>query len=293
MNLQHNLDTTLSWSTVNKMQLFDDKFDLISHSINTDNNNLKLLKILPHYNELTMYTASKQFLISPSPNVKDLGITVDNKLNWSQHIFTISRKSKQISGWILSVFYCREPYTMLTLFNALVRSRLEYCCELWNPHLIGDINVIEKVQRSFTHRIDGMRELNYWERLEKLKIFSLQRRREQNIIVHVWKILNQVYPNTVDMSFKENRRSNAIRAVVKPLPRLQGKPLTVYEESFLVKAAKLWNCVPPKLTRITVLGTFKTQLNKFLKDIPDKPPIPGYPYINNNSLIHQNLSLNL
>ena len=109
-----------------------------------------------------------------------------------------------------------------------------------------------------------MRELNYWERLDKLKmIFLLQRRREKNIILHVWKILNKVYPNTVDMSFKEIRRTNAIRAVVKPLPRLQGRPLTVFEESLLVKAAKLWNCVPSKLTRITVLGIFKAKLNKF------------------------------
>ena len=39
---------------------------------------------------------------------------------------------------------------MLTLFKALVMSRLDYGCQLWSPYLIKHINMVEKVQRSFT-----------------------------------------------------------------------------------------------------------------------------------------------
>ncbi len=74
---------------------------------------------------------------------------------------------------------------MLTLFQSLIRTRLEFCCEIWNPYLLKDIRRIEQVQRSFTVRITGMRDLNYWERLVKLKIRSLQRRRERQIILYV------------------------------------------------------------------------------------------------------------
>ena len=242
--LQQNLDKIINWSKVNNMELNKDKFEFISHKINTDNNNLKLLKVLPLYNEYSIYNTSNQHSISPSDYVKDLGITIDNKLNWNQHIFTISRKAKQITGWILSVFYSRDKNTMLTLFNSLVRSKLEYCCEIWSPHLIKNINTIEKIQSSFTYRIEGMKELNYWDRLSTLNIMSLQRRRERQTLLHVWKILNKVYPNTINLNFKNHQRSGAIRAIMKPLPKLQGRALTVYEESFLIKAAKLWNILP-------------------------------------------------
>ena len=78
---------------------------------------------------------------------------------------------------------------MLTLFKALVMSRLDYVCQLWSPYLIKHINMVEKVQRSFTRFISGMAGLSYTERLTVLKMYSLKRRRERYIIIYVWKIL--------------------------------------------------------------------------------------------------------
>ena len=77
---------------------------------------------------------------------------------------------------------------MLTLFKALVMSRLDYGCQLWSLYLIKHINMVEKVQRSFTRLISGMAGLSYTERLTVLKLYSLQRRREGYNIIYVWKI---------------------------------------------------------------------------------------------------------
>ena len=54
--------------------------------------------------------------------------------------------------------------------------------------------------------------------------------------------------------------------------------LTQYDESFTIKAARLWNILPPELTQITSLVEFKSGLDSFLSTVPDEPPIPGYPY---------------
>lgn len=174
---------------------------------------------------------------------------------------------------------------MLPLFKSLIRSKLEFCSELWNPYKQKDINKIEALQKSFTYRISGMQESNYWKRLKLLNLMSLQRRRERNIILFVWKIKNSVYPNVTNLQFKEHKRSNAIRAILKPLPKASGKIQTLFEESFLIKSAKLWNLLPAQLTRTTEQFSFKNGLRKFLENIPDKPPISGYPYTSNNSLL--------
>ena len=55
--------------------------------------------------------------------------------------------------------------------------------------------MVEKVQRSFTRLISGMKGLSYPERLTALKLYSLQRRRERYIILYVWKILEGLVPN--------------------------------------------------------------------------------------------------
>ena len=78
-----------------------------------------------------------------------------------------------------------------------------------------------------------------------------------------------------------------MKANLKPLPKVRGKLLTTYEESFLIRACKLWNALPPHLTHITTLDSFKVHFNDFAQTVPDKPPLPGYPYINSNSLIEQ------
>ena len=51
---------------------------------------------------------------------------------------------------------------------------------------------LEAVQRSFTAKIDGMEDKNYWQRLSSLKLFSLQQRRERFIIIHMWKIFKGI-----------------------------------------------------------------------------------------------------
>ena len=105
---------------------------------------------------------------------------------------------------------------MLTLFKTMVRSRLEYCCPVWNPSKITDIEAIENVQRNYTRRILGCQQLDYWDRLKKLDLLSLQRLRERYILIHTWKMANDLAPNDINMVFKENAR-HGIKAIVPPL----------------------------------------------------------------------------
>ena len=124
-----------------------------------------------------MYFAS-DFAIFPSPLVRDLGIFIDEELNWSGHYNIVLQKAKKMCAWIFSSIYSRDKEVLLILFNALVRTNLENCCEVWCPHLKKDIVSFEQIQRLFTSRISGQQELNYWKRLHDLKINSLQRRRK-------------------------------------------------------------------------------------------------------------------
>ena len=270
--LQSDLNRVIEWSQKNKMELNNDKFELICHRANKNSKNIELLKELPFSSEFSVYDVSSDIQISPSPFVKDLGIYITSDLNWDVHITKCCKKATQVSAWILHVFYTRNKEVMLTLFNSLVRSLLEYCPEVWNPYKKKNIVLIEQVQRSFTSKINGMKELNYWERLAKLNILSLQRM----LIIIVWKIKNGLYPNSINLQFKLNRRPAFIKADLQPMPTEPGLR-NKFDNSFVIKAAKLWNKLPPYLTYVTDLVAFKAGLDKFLIDIPDLPPIPGYP----------------
>ena len=285
--LQNNLNSIIEWSKSNNMTLNTTKFEFLSFKLFRKNNtDFNLLNELPFQNSIKSYSADNNLLF-PSSSVRDLGVIFDANLEWKNHYTKLYRSSKQITGWILNTFFSRDKHTMLTLFNSLVRSRLEFGCEVWNPYLKKDILLIEQIQRSFTHRIKEVKDLDYWNRLKSLNLLSLQRRRERSILLHVWKIVNGVYPNSIDLNLKLHKRSNSLKAVLRPLPKTRGKLLSIFENSFIINAPKLWNVLPATLTQTKSLNCFVHKLDLFLSEVPDEPPLPGYPCKNNNSLIEQ------
>ncbi len=216
--------------------------------------------------------------------MRDLGVIVTPELSWSLHISHIVKKATQAASWALSVFRYRDHHTMLTLYKSLVRSHLEYCCPLWNPHNnVSDIKLLESIQRTFTAKIDGYSDLNYWDRLASLRLMSLQRRRERYIIIYMWKMMHGLVPNAITVKWHYNERSG-IRAILPVIPK--HKPsMKVHESSLSIIGPRLWNTIPADCTSCTSLESFKSRLQKHLDKIPDLPPVGNYCLKNKNSLL--------
>ena len=85
------------------------------------------------------------------------------------------------------------------LYKSMVRSLVEYCCPLWNPIKVGDIQELESVQKTFTTRICDMKDIHYWDRLKHLSLMSLQCHTERYIIIHMWKILHSCTSNDMQL----------------------------------------------------------------------------------------------
>ena len=130
-----------------------------------------------------------------------------------------------------------------------------------------------------------MSELNYWERLKKLSLFSLQRRRERYIILHIRKILNSKTSNDLSIEFVFRPRLGNLAKI--PLCKRSSSAFhwTAYERSFAVMGPKLWNCIPYNLNSIQNMELFKIWFTGFLMTVPDTPPVRGYTATNSNSLL--------
>ena len=146
----------------------------------------------------------------------------------------------------------------------MVRSTLEYCCPVWNPAKVKDIQALENIQRSFTRKIIGCQDLSYWDRLKKLKVLSLQRRRERYCIIHVWKMLNDLAPNDINLVPYTNSRLGIKITLPPDNNKAQGSVKTDFENSFRIKASRLWNLLPKSINSITSLDAFKTALGDYL-----------------------------
>ena len=267
--LQSDVDASILWSKRNNMLLHTDKFEYLCHSSGMS----KLLEQLPFTTQYYQYRIGDESQLSPTHIVKDLGVNIAADLSWSPHISIMCDDARKKISWVLSVFRDRSKITMLSLYKTLIRSKLEYCCCLWDPTKIEDIIKIEAIQRLYTSKIKNFSEMHYWIRLKNLKLMSLQRRRERYSIIHVSKILNHLNPNELNIQFHINDR-RGIQIKLPPIPKeAKAKHLTKYDSSFTVRACKLWNSLPADITTIQSMEKFKSSLGKYLDTIPDHPPM--------------------
>ena len=281
--LQQDLDNITRWSKLNNMVLHENKFEYMNYSIRSGK---FPLANLPFFGDSFRYLTSEGEILEPSETVLDLGVTFASNMCWSSHVANLTKTAKKKAGWVLSVFKNRSPCVMKTLFKSLIRSLLEYACLVWFGLPLENLRSIEAIQRSFTKKIVFPSSVNsYWERLQYLKMMSLQRRRERYAILHMWKILNNKTSNDLSITFDMNIRFGTVAKIPPLNVQSSMKSKSLFDSSFSVLGPSLWNRVPKHVRNITSLSNFKSKLDVFLMTIPDKPPVSGYVTQNNNSLL--------
>ena len=92
---------------------------------------------------------------------KDIGVIVSSDMKFSDHCNEIAGKAFKMSNMF---FKSRNKEFTTSFFKTYIRS-LENSTSVWNPYLLKDINLLESVQRKFTKRIPGLRNLSYEARL--------------------------------------------------------------------------------------------------------------------------------
>ncbi|XP_076061638.1 uncharacterized protein LOC143037386 [Oratosquilla oratoria] len=128
---------------------------------------------------------------------KDLGVVVDDELNFSRHLSEINVANRMV-GLIRRTFTTMDESMFKNLFVSLVRPHLEYANQVWCPYKKRDIAAVEAVQRRATKMVPGLRTLTYPERLKKLGLPTLTYRRSRGGMIETFRIITGVYDEGVE-----------------------------------------------------------------------------------------------
>ena len=181
--LQKDLETIKEWADKWKMEFNIDKCKIMYIGKKNPKHNYEMSG-----RDLTETTAEK-----------DLGVLIDNELNFEKHIRTIVNKANRMLGMIKIGFTCMDKEIFMNLYPVLVRPLLEYCVQVWSPHMKKHIDLLEGVQIRATKMVPGLRKQTYEKRLELLGLTTLEDRRVRGDMIETYKILTgkeDVNPDT-------------------------------------------------------------------------------------------------
>jgi len=120
---------------------------------------------------------------------KDLGVIVSRHFKVSKQCTKAAKKGNQILGLIKRTITCRSEEIILRLYKSLIRPHLEYCMQAWRPHLVKDIELLEKVQKRAARMIEECASKTYEERLKIVGLTTSECRRLRADLIEVFKIL--------------------------------------------------------------------------------------------------------
>ena len=97
------------------------------------------------------------------PSAKYLGITIDSKLTFNEHVDNICKKANSTCVFISRNTKKYPIQVKAMAYKTFVRPQLEYASSSWSPHTKRNIDKIEGVQRRAARTA-----LNDWSRLKSI-----------------------------------------------------------------------------------------------------------------------------
>ena len=154
---------------------------------------------------------------------------------------------------------------MIPLFVSHIRPILEYSSSLWNLGYIGDLKLLESVQRRWTKAIEGLENLDYGARLRALNFFSVKGRLIRHDLIKFWQIfhsLNALSPNDLfTLSTYTATRGHPFKISISRCR------LDLRKRFFNFRHVNLWNSLPSSIVSLEDLVSCKTALSLHLGDL--------------------------
>ena len=204
--------------------------------------------------------------------VRDLGLVVDEELNFKQHCAQLVAKCNRLSGCIIRSF--KDASIRLRAFKAYVLPLLDYASSCYSPFLVSSIKSIERVQKSFLCKLAGVRHADYDDLLKEFQLGSLVSRRFMKDILLTFKIVR----NLLDVDATDLFTFSSSRYATSHRLKAVDFHINCYKYFFSRRIVKFWNKLPNDIIFESSLPSFKTYLldvsptNEDLKAAVKRPP---------------------
>ena len=276
-SLQLDLNSLAVWCESKQMS-----YNILKcHSLHLGHRNRRATYLLPKMSNMKKTSGGTAYdytfhALEQVHQEKDLGVIIDDKLTFRNHMSAKISKANTMIYLIKHTFKFLNADMFNLIYKALVRPQVEYATPVWCPTLKMDIEAIEGVQHRATKLIPSIASLSYEERLQHLKLPTLQYRRLRQDLIFIYKHSHQlidldtktqcpVCPPDHDMltpTLSINNRGHAHKYQIHHHQGVRNKFLSA-------RVLNTWNNLDKKTVQVSTVNAFKNKISTDLA-LPNK-----------------------
>ena len=249
--LEHECEVALTWFRNNKMMVNPNKFQAIL-----------LNKSKSTHVKATMNIGNEK-IESLSAN-KLLGIEIDDKLNFNNHINTICRSAANQLNALIRLRRFLGIEERKALIQSFVLSNFNYCPLVWMLSSVKSLNKIENLQKRALRFMLSDYESSYDELLRLSGSCAINVRLKRNLCVEIYKTLNDLNPSFMREIFETRKTKRAVRERYKinlEIPRVNQASFGT--KSLRFYGPKIWNSLPYHIKSAENLLCFKNLIKSW------------------------------
>ena len=193
---------------------------------------------------------------------KSLGVLIDERLSWFDHIDSVSRKISTAIAGLRQVRQFVPKKTSITIYNSLIKPLFEYCDIVWDNMPCSSVTRMQKLQNRAARVITSQGyEIRSSEIRQHLDWKTLSEYRTDHKLIMIHKILNNMAPSYLRDHFKISQLNNSYLLRSRKMMLVLPKPQTGFlKKSFVYDGPKIWNDLPENVRCNENLNGFKRHL---------------------------------
>ena len=242
--LENDTSIMMEWFKINEMKSNSDKCHLIIAN-NTD-----------------VCVNIGNDVIPASASVKLLGVTIDSKLNFTEHVTNLCKTASQKIHALARISNFMNSDKLRIIMKSFIESQFNYCPLIWMFHNRTLNNRINKLHERALRLVYKNSNCTFSELLVKDKSFTIHERNLQKLAIEMFKIKNNLAPNLLSEIFSQYQPTYGLR---NNRSWNNSNVRTVYygKETLSYRGPKTWELLPYSLKNVESLQEFKTKIKSW------------------------------
>jgi hypothetical protein len=203
--------------------------------------------------------------IEQADNTKFLGVIINSKLNWNDHIKVICNKISKNIGILFRTRNNLTPHTLLMLYRSLIQPYIEYCNIVWAAgESISLTNLFRKQKKAIRTITFAKWNAHTGPIFNRLHIPTLYQTNKFQTACFVYKSINRMLPFQFSNIFISNNEIHHYDTRNKHNIHQISHRINVRAKSIRVYGAKVWNALDKFIIDTPTFSLFKSRFKQLM-----------------------------